>query len=66
MTSATHPSALYMLPPLDLSSDEGGSEDCPLTDFEEDYIPEEDSPDDYEEYDPDDYEEEDLCLPRAA
>lgn len=56
MPKATRTVALYVLPPLDLTSDEGGDEDCPLPDYED-----EDTPDDE-----DDYEEEDLCQPLAA
>lgn len=61
--SAARPVALYVLPPLDLSSDEGGDEDCPLPDYTD-----EDSPDeDEDEETPDIDEDEDtICAPLAA
>lgn len=45
---ATRAVALYVLPPLDLSSDAGGDEDCPLQDYSDDESPDEE-PDEDEE-----------------
>lgn len=58
MPRATRPVALYVLPPLDLSSDEGGDEECPLPDYSDDESPDEDeTPDE---------DEDTLCALRAA
>lgn len=48
MPRATRAVALYVLPPLDLSSDEGGDENCPLPDYSDDESPDEE-PDEDEE-----------------
>lgn len=60
MPRAARTVALYVLPPLDLSSAEGGDEDCPLPDYSDDESPDEDHDPDIEE------DEDNECLTRAA